>query len=279
MLSYHRLRGFGEVGFLTKPRGAKTPHHEFLMNLVKAFRGSVGWMGRSFDVVVSTGSNFCLLPSVLAWVRGIPIVNVESSIRFTQPSKTARMLHPISTLTALQWEEQKRLLKGGWVVGPILPKRELEPWNGGYILVTGGTLGHKRLFDAISQTSLRNVVLQTGRVDPKPYMERHPEWRVIQYSTRFHELVAGAEVVVTHFGSTALEALVYEKPIVMVLNPEWKRTVGREDAQHFARKVNAVFVEEATRENLLRAIEEARRKPTPKLPDGAEALANLILRL
>jgi len=278
-LSYERLSKFGFVDYLLKPRDAKTPNTEFLPKLAMAFAEALKKVSGEFNVVVSTGSNLCVPPCFFAWLKGVPIVNIESSVRFTRPSRSALLLQPISAITALQWEEQKRLLKKGIVVGPLIPKPEAQPWNGGYVLVTGGTLGHKKLFDAISESDLKNVVLQTGKVDPEPYKRKHPEWKIIRYSTRFYELVAGADVVVTHFGATILEALVYRKPTVVVPNPEWTRTAGVEDARQYAKKVNAVLVSEITSENLLNAIEEARRRKYPELTDGATKLADLILRL
>jgi UDP-N-acetylglucosamine:LPS N-acetylglucosamine transferase len=279
VLSQKRLSRFGAVDFLLKPRGAKTPTSEFLPRLAKAFAESIKKISYDYDVVVSTGSNFCIPPALFASMKGVTLVNIESSVRFTKASKTALILQPFSVITALHWEEQKRLLRRGTVVGPLLPKPEVEPWNGGYILVTGGTLGHKRLFDAISESMLENVVLQAGKVNPEPYRRWHPEWKVIEYSTKFYELVAGANVVVTHFGSTILEALVYKKPIVIVPNPEWTRTAGVEDAEYLARKVNAVLVSKIDLSKILDAIEKSRRMPQPRFIDGAEVLANLILRL
>jgi len=277
ILSQKRLSKFGSVDFLLKPRGAKTPNREFIPKLAKAFLDSSKHVSSEYDVVVSTGSNFCIPPAFFAWMKGIPIINIESSVRFTKASKTALILQPFSAITALQWEEQKKLLKKGVIVGPLLPKPEVKPWNGGYILVTGGTLGHKLLFDVISESNLKNVVLQTGKVNPELYRKKHPEWKVIDYSTRFYELVAGAEVVVTHFGSTILEALVYRKPIVIVPNPEWTRTAGVEDAKYLARKVNAVLVSEIRLAILLAAIEKAKESHPPLFPDGAEKLADTIL--
>lgn len=278
-LSQERLSKFGTVEFLLKPRGAKTPTKEFIPKLAKAFIEAFQKVYDEFDVVVSTGSNFCIPPSVLAWMKGIPLINIESSVRFTKASKTALLLQPFSTITALHWEEQKRLLKRGVVVGPLLPKPEVDPWNGGYILVTGGTLGHRQLFDVISESKLENVILQTGKVNPEPYRKRHPEWKIIEYSAKFYELVAGADVVVTHFGATILEALIYKKPIVVVPNPEWTRTAGVEDARYYTRKVNAVLVSAITLKNVLDAIEKSKMFPQPVFPDGAENLANLILGL
>ncbi|MEM0049505.1 MAG: glycosyltransferase [Candidatus Bathyarchaeia archaeon] len=279
LLSQKRLSRFGEVHSAIKPRGPKTPHHEFIPRLIKAFPDSLKNISSEYDVIVSTGSNFCVPPSIIAWLKGIPIVNIESSVRFIKPSKTAFLLQPIAALTALQWEEQKKILKKGKVVGPLIPKPEVEPRNEGYILVTGGTEGHKMLFDAIVKSNLKNIVMQTGKIDPEPYKKIHPEWKVINYSTEFHRLIAGAEVVVTHFGMTALETLIYRKPTVIVPNPEWTRTATIEDAKYYARKVNAVLVTEITPENILNAIKEAKEKEQPKLPDGAKNLADLIIKL
>lgn len=276
-LSQKRLSRFGDVYPLIKPKGPKTPHHEFIPRLIKAFPEASKYVSGDFDVVVSTGSNFCIPPAILAWLRGIPVVNIESSVRFVKPSKTAFLLQPISALTALQWEEQRKILSGV-VVGPLIPKPEVEPKNEGYILVTGGTEGHKLLFDVIAKSNLKNVVMQTGRVNPEPYRRMHPEWKIIDYSTEFHRLIAGAEVVVTHFGMTVLEALVYRKPTVIVPNPEWTRAATTEDAKHYARKVNAVIVTEITLEKILKAIEEAKEKEQPQLPNGALNLANIILK-
>jgi UDP-N-acetylglucosamine--N-acetylmuramyl-(pentapeptide) pyrophosphoryl-undecaprenol N-acetylglucosamine transferase len=278
-LSYERLSKFGAVDYLLKPRDAKTPTTDFVPKLAMAFAEALKKVSGEFDVVVSTGSNFCIPPCFFAWLKGVPIVNIESSVRFTRPSRSALLLQPISAITALQWEEQKRLLKKGVVVGPLIPKPEVQPWNGGYVLVTGGTLGHKKLFDVISESGLKNVVLQTGKVDPEPYKKKHPGWKIIRYSTRFYELVAGADVVVTHFGATILEAIVYRKPVVVVPNPEWTRTAGIEDARQYAKKVNAVLVSEITLENLLKGIEEAKSKKPPTLVDGAQRLSDIIVSL
>jgi len=279
ILSERRLSKFGKVEFFIKPRGPKTPTHKFIPRLAKAFVKSIGKPFNEFDVVVSAGSNFSVLPAITAWMKGVPVVNIESPVRFTKPSKTARILQHFSAITALHWEEQKKLLKGV-VVGPIVPKAELTSENKGYILVTGGTHGHKLLFDALAESNIHNIILQTGKVDSKPYVEKHPEWKIFDFTEKFQELVAGAEVVVTHFGLTALEAaVVYKKPVVIVLNREWTRTVGAEDAKYLAKKINAVFVSETNLDILLKAIDEAKNRTVPSLPSGAENLANMILEL
>jgi UDP-N-acetylglucosamine--N-acetylmuramyl-(pentapeptide) pyrophosphoryl-undecaprenol N-acetylglucosamine transferase len=277
-LSHKRLSKFGNVDYLLKPRGAKTPTNKFTYNLARALANSMKKVKGDFDAVVSTGSNFCIPPALVAFLKGIPIVNIEGEARFIGASKTAHILQPLSSITALQWTEQKNFLKGT-VVGPIFAKPEIETWNGGYVLVTGGTLGHKRLFDVLNKSDLKNVVLQTGEVNPEPYRKRHPEWKILDFSLNFHELIAGAEVVVTHQGSTPLEAVVYKKPSVIVPNPELKRTFPRRDSEIFAKKVGATFLSDITLESLLDAIEEAKNNKIPLLKDGAKVLAEMILNL
>lgn len=277
-LSHKRLSKFGNVDYLLKSRGAKTPTNKFTYNLARALANSMKKVKGNFDAVVSTGSNFCIPPALVAFLKGIPIVNIEGEARFIGASKTARILQPLSAITALQWTEQKNFLKGT-VVGPIFAKPEIEPWNGGYVLVTGGTLGHEHLFDVLNESDLKNVVLQTGEVDPEPYRKRHPEWKVLDFSLNFHELIAGAEVVVTHQGSTPLEAVVYKKPSVIVPNPELKRTFPRRDSEIFAKKVGATFLSDVTLESLVDAIEEAKNNKIPALKDGAKVLAEMILNL
>jgi UDP-N-acetylglucosamine:LPS N-acetylglucosamine transferase len=277
-LSYDRLSGFGNVDYLTKGRGAKTSTGKFTFNMVRAFYSSLRKVSGDFDVVVSTGSNFCIPPALVAALKRVPVVNLEGEARFVGASKTARILKYFSAITALQWSEQQQFLKGT-VVGPLFPKPELKPSNGGYILVTGGTLGYRKLFDVLNESNLKNVVLQTGEIDPEPYRQRHPEWKVFDYSLKFTELIAATELVVTHQGSSPLEAAVYQKPSVIVPDPELKRTFPKEDSEIFAKKLGATILYELTLDNLLNAINSAKKQKVPVLNDGAETLAELILGL
>ena len=125
----------------------------------------------------------------------------------------------------------------------MLARPEREPFDGGYVLVTGGTYGHRTLFQTLDETKLENVTLQAGPYYNDEYVKNHPTWRVLDYSAKFYELIAGAEVVVTHFGETIIDAaLVYHKPTVIAMNPDWTRTAGLKDATILAEKVNAVLL-------------------------------------
>jgi UDP-N-acetylglucosamine--N-acetylmuramyl-(pentapeptide) pyrophosphoryl-undecaprenol N-acetylglucosamine transferase len=276
-LSHNRLKRFGDVRTLPKPRHPKTPLVPFVTGLAKSFLQS-SFMMRGKSIVISTGSNFCLAPCMLASLNGIPTVNLESSVRFTNASKTAKLLERSASITALQWEEQRKLLPKGKVFGPMLAKPEVKTHDGGYILVTGGTYGHRMLFEALDSSEIKNVVLQAGALYKQEYAQKHPTWKVIDYSDRFHELIAGAQVVVTHFGETIIDsALVYGKPTIISVNPDWTRTAGFGDATILCKKVNGVLLEEFTPEAIHQAIDAAKSKKSPEVQNGAELLSRAIL--
>jgi len=277
-LSRSRLEPYGLVKTLVKPRHPTTPLWSFTFRMTRALWRAPGLVPKDVDVVVGTGNNFCIAPSLAAWMKGIPVVYLESRVRFTSPSRTAAILHRFSKVTALQWEEQRRFLDGT-VFGPLLPQRRIEPWDGGYVLVAGGTYGYKELFDAFAETALKNVVLQTGDLDPAPYKEKRPEWRVISYTDKFDELLAGAEVVVCPPGGTPVEAMAYGKPVVIVRYPSWTRAAGPEDTRLFAEKLNAPLLDSFTPKDIEEAIIKAKSRTLPELVNGTEALVEAILNL
>jgi UDP-N-acetylglucosamine--N-acetylmuramyl-(pentapeptide) pyrophosphoryl-undecaprenol N-acetylglucosamine transferase len=277
-ISVKRLEGYGPVMTMTKPRHPTTPALSFAWRLIKAFYQALNRVPSGVDVVVSTGSNFCVPPAIVAWIRGIPVVNLESRVKFTKPSETASLLRRFSRLTALQWEEQRVFLEGR-VFGPLLPRRLVEPRDGGYVLVSGGTYGYKELFDALDETDLENVVLQTGKIDGGSYAKTHPSWRVISYSDRFYELIAGARVVVSPPGGTPVEAVAYGKPVVIVEYPPWTRAADPEETRLFAERIGASLIIEVTADNLVSAIEESQRRPPRTLEAGNEELVEAILSI
>ena len=275
-LSEELLREYGPVDRLLKPRHPTTPFWGWSLRFPKAFYDSIGKIERDLDYVVSTGSNFCISPSIIAWLKRISVINLESADRFTKASSTAKILQPFSEITALHWEEQKKILKGR-VFGPFLPRRRVESWNGGYVLIAGGTYGYRELLDAASDSQLENVVLQTGRVVPHDYIERHPNWRVFSTIDSFFEVIAGADVVVAPPGATPLEAAAYGKSVVIVKYPEWSRAGTLLDAKLFAKKLNAPLLSEISSKNLQASIQCSKKIPQPELDNGAINLAEYIV--
>jgi len=278
-LSRELLSPFGAVDELIKGRYPQTSNLLFPFRLAASFYNSLPKINKKFDIVVSTGSNFCIPPAIIAWLKGIPVINIESRVAITKPSKTGEILTHFSKHTLLQWEEQTKKLNGT-LVGPIFPEKRFEEKDGEYILVTGGTEGHKRLFDAIIELDLERVVLQTGKVDPAPYKTRKPNWTIITYSTEFERLVAESTLVITHQGGgTIFETVLYEKPLIIVFNPDIPRTANTEDMKVLAEKVGAPFLEEADAKKIHTLIEKAQTNPRPSFEDGRSKAAEIILSI
>ncbi|OYT56924.1 MAG: polysaccharide biosynthesis protein [Desulfurococcales archaeon ex4484_217_2] len=275
-----KVEKYGRVAYSIKPRGPRDPLLKSFPKLIYEFYEGLKIIPRDFDVFISTGSNHSVPLAYAAKLKGLKIINIESSVRFTKPSLSVRVIKPIADITVLQWPEQKKIIPEGIVVGPLfeLPKYKSE--DRGYILVTGGTYGHKLLFDALAQTSIRNIVLQTGKINPEKYKKIHPEWTVFDFDPNFQKWIAGASVVVSHLGKTAVDAaLTYGKPVVIVPNPEWTYTAGLKDAEILARKLNALIVHDISSENIENAIEKALSRKPPKYANGAKKLVELIIDL
>ncbi len=248
--------------------------------LAKALRRVPG----GYDIAVATGSSHSIAAAIASRLKGARVVVVEATERFLEPSRALRVLSPIASLVALQWEEQRAFSKKGLVVGPLLGKPRAVAGDDGYVLISAGTFGYKRLFDSAASSGLSNVILQTGRTSPEPYRNIRG-WKVVDLVPDLEPLVARASVVVTHFGRTAVEAACkYRKPTVLAPNPEWvwmRRPVRMREAEMMARRIGASFLppERVTPDDLLEAIEEARRVERPQCEDGALNLAKMIARL
>jgi len=276
-LSQKLLSPFGPVEELIKGRYPQSSNLLFPFRLAASFYDSLYKVKKKFDVVVSTGSNFCIPPVKVAWLRGIPVVNIESRVAISKPSKTALLLQHFSKITLLHWEEQESNLKGT-LVGPIFPQKRYEAKDLGYVLVTGGTEGHKQLFDAMDGIDLKKVVMQTGRVDPTPYQRTHPDWTIIPYSTEFEKLIAESSIVVTHQGGgTIFEAVLYNKPLIIVFNPELSRTAQLDDMRIFVKKMNAPFLEEVDRDKIKALLLNDKTGERPHFENGRVKAAQAIL--
>jgi UDP-N-acetylglucosamine:LPS N-acetylglucosamine transferase len=279
LLSYKRLSQYAETKSLVLPRGPKTGMGPFVKGLARSFLQSSKLLKGKY-VIVSTGNNFCIPPSLISWTKSNPIVSLEASVRFVGPSKTANILRHFAKITALHWEEQKKIFPNGEVFGPIIANPAVKPHNEGYVLVTGGTYGHSGLIKSLDSLELENVVVQSGPHNLEKLKEKHPTWNIFGWSDKFHEILAGADVVVTASGSTVLESsIVYKKPTIISYNPEWTRTAKYDDILMLSKKVNGVLLEEFTQTSLMDAIEKARKQKPPEIKSGAGKLAKRILEL
>jgi len=276
--SRKKVERYGKIIYIPKLRQPNQSIARIFYRFPRALVRSFSSINGHFDFFVSGGSNHSIPPAIAAKFKGIPIVNIESSVRFVRPGRTPKLLSYISRITVLQWPEQKKILPRGTYFGPLFEKPEYKVKDEGYILVTGGTYGHKKLFDLIDKLDLENVVLQTGRVNPESYRKRHPDWKIFSFDPEFPRWIAGARLVISHLGKTVIDAaLSYRKPVIIVPNPEWSLTAGSEDARYLAEKLNAMLVEDLDIGKLKTAIDEAPSRIPPKYDDGAEKLAQALL--
>lgn len=278
--SRSRVEGLGRVVETPMPRMYWEPLWRTLHRWPPAFLEALRKVPGSLSAMVNCGNNHAIPLSFAAWLKGVPVVNVESSVRFSSPGRTQAIVGRFAAVTLVQWEEQLKIHPEAVVVGPLYEPPKYEPRDEGYVLVTAGTMGYRRLFNALLKARLGlRVVLQTGMVDPEPYRAARPDWVVFRFDADFERWLAGASVVVTHFpGKTGMEAaLAYRKPVVLVAHPELKLSADVKDGYIYAEKIGAVYLEEPTPRMLEEAVKEAMGREPPRIPSGAPRAAREVL--
>ena len=120
--SKSKVEKYGKIVYIRKARGPKDSLAKAIPGLIKAGLQSLKRVEDLYDVFVSTGSNHSVPPALTAKIKGLKLINIESSVRFTKASLSVRALKYISDLTVLQWFEQKKILPKGTVVGPLFEK-------------------------------------------------------------------------------------------------------------------------------------------------------------
>jgi UDP-N-acetylglucosamine--N-acetylmuramyl-(pentapeptide) pyrophosphoryl-undecaprenol N-acetylglucosamine transferase len=272
------LSNYADKIFCTpKPRLPGESIFKLLINTPNTLYYSLRNIHR-YDLVIASGSNHSLYPAITARLRGSKIMVIESHDRFITRGKTVRLLTMLGAKPILHWREQLRLYPRGLVVGPIVRLRRYEPRDDGYILAIGGFEGNKKLYDTLVKTGLKNIVLQTGMVNPEIYRSKMPDWIVFDFDPDIDRWIAGASIVIGHNSVTVLEAAVtYGKPVIVLWNPAWSAAATRDDVVLFTRKINGVFLEELTPKNLVEAIREAYNHKPPHYSNGALELARIIV--
>jgi len=276
-----KLQRYGETIEATMPRRPGEPKTRLLARAPRALLESLKKVKREYRVLVSCGANLSLAPAIVAKTKGMKLVNIESIVRMTTPGKTPRLLRPIADTTLIHWPEQLRIHPGATVVGPIYEPPRYKPRDEGYILVTAGTVGHKKLFDTIDKLDLPNVVLQTGKVDPEPYKRRHPGWTVFRYDPDLDKWIARASIVITHFPgmTSATAALAYHKPVILVAAHHLRDSAPQRDGPPYAEKIGAIYIEDVTPRNLQEAIKKSSADRVPRHPNGAKNAASIIAKM
>lgn len=102
-------------------------------------------------------------------------------------------------------------------------------------------MGFPRLFKEVSKLDKFNFIVQTGQVDPSTVKAS----KAFKFDSEMERLIAGASVVVTHQGKTAMESVVmYGKPTVIVYNSDWTKAATKEDTKLYAEILGAKFLDD-----------------------------------
>ncbi|ACP37162.1 UDP-N-acetylglucosamine--N-acetylmuramyl-(pentapeptide) pyrophosphoryl-undecaprenol N-acetylglucosamine transferase [Saccharolobus islandicus] len=217
---------------------------------------------KKYDLIIATGSNHSIFPSFFQFLKGGKVYGIESQDRLITKGKAIGIISNYAKGVFLHWQEQRKLYeKKGIVVGPIVEKPKYESKDEGYILVTTGSMGFKRLFDAIVKSVIgKRIVIQTGKIDPTIY--RNQNVTTFSFDPDLEKWIANASLVITHQGKTAMEAVVmYRKPVIMVYNNDWKSATTLSDAKKYAEILGATFLSDPITWSdynvLLEAIENA----------------------
>lgn len=272
--SREKLRGsrYFEIPRLRKPNEG---FFKALMNSPRALISS--FKLPKFKIVVSTGPNISIIPSIIKKVGGAKLINVEVPDRIVNPSLTAKILYPLSDLTALSWQEQLINFKKGKVFGPVYeePEHEVKE-EGEFLLFLTGTYGFQVLIEEIAKCDFKgeNVVVQYGRADITKLKGRG--FTLFEFDSDIGKWIARSKVVISHLGMSPINAsLGYGKPVVIIRNPEWKLAGKEDDAEKLAQKIGAV-VSRAECGEMKEAIERAKSIKPPKLLNGAKGIASEI---
>jgi UDP-N-acetylglucosamine:LPS N-acetylglucosamine transferase len=222
-----------------KGRGPKDGMSVLLRNSIKSFRDSFSL--NKYDVVIATGSNHSLFVALSQKLKGSTIFSIESQDRIVTRGKAVSIMSKFSKNVFVHWKEQKSLYKNSYVVGPIVEKPKFSAKNEGYVLVTAGTMGFPRLFKEVSKLDKFNFIVQTGQVDPSTVKAS----KAFKFDSEMERLIAGASVVVTHQGKTAMESVVmYGKPTVIVYNSDLTKAATKEDTKLYAEILGAKFLDD-----------------------------------
>ncbi|MBR5799307.1 MAG: polysaccharide biosynthesis protein [Lachnospiraceae bacterium] len=71
------------------------------------------------DYVISTGALITYLVCIVAKMRKIKIIYIETFARVDRPSLTGRFMYPIADLFLVQWEELKKVFPDAVYVGGV----------------------------------------------------------------------------------------------------------------------------------------------------------------
>ena len=108
-----------KVHFITRPA-------RNILSTLRAFVEANAVLAREKPkLIISTGADVAVPVCVLAKLRGIPIVWIESFCRPEQPSLSGRIVSLFATRVIYQWRELEKFYPSGIFGGSIFSSREV----------------------------------------------------------------------------------------------------------------------------------------------------------
>jgi UDP-N-acetylglucosamine--N-acetylmuramyl-(pentapeptide) pyrophosphoryl-undecaprenol N-acetylglucosamine transferase len=209
------------------------------------------------DLIISTGSNQSLIPSLISKLRGAKIYCIEAVDRIVTRSRTISILHDyLGATVLLHWPKQKNLYRRAILMGPLYPRPIYKPQEGDNIVIVTGSAGNPRLIKVLLKINIENVVLQIGRCcDIKVLKKLKPKWTIFRFNPDLERFIAKAKLVIAHQGLTAVEAkLGYKKDLVLAFNPDLPLTSSIDDAIELSKILKAELLLNYTVDELKRIL-------------------------
>jgi len=270
---------------ITKPLNPLEPYTTLFKRLSNAFIDSLNNIFRE-SIIICTGSNHNLFPILLSRYLGgnTNIYCVEDVFRIWNRSRTIDIIYKTTRSTVfLQWVEQRKLYEvNGLYMGVVFEKPIYVSRDEGYILVTTGTIGNRYLFKLLYRSGLRNLLIQTGWVNPSLLTNNVLGWKAFRYEPDLDKLIANASLVIASPGITAINvAQAYRKPMIMVYNPDIVLGAGFDEIKFVADQMGVPFIDPRNMEpSYFKKLVEETLDSKPRLVrDGASHIADYLLSL
>jgi len=267
---------------ITKPLKPLEPYTLLLKRIMKAFRESLERINEEQGIMICTGSNHNLIPVLIGkFLRKHHIFCIEDVFRIKRRSRTVNIINRVAKAPVfLQWKIQEKLYRNGIYAGLVFEKPLYKPFNGGYILVTTGTIGNRELFKLLIKTRLDNLVIQSGAIKPEKIMVKNRYWKIFQFDPDIDKWIAGASLVIASPGITAINAVqAYGKPTIMVYNPDIVLGASFNEIKYVADNMGIPFIDprKISPRDFEKLVEEPSDIKIIKHRDGAQYIARYII--
>lgn len=275
-ISKMKLEKYGKIKEL--PKFIEALKGINVKNFLKSFFKSL--MIQKLDVIISTGSNFCIFPSFFSKMKGTKLVNLEVPDRIFSPSITPKILDLIANITIVHWEEQVRNFRKSRLMGPLIYPEKSSTKKEKKIIIFTGTLFFEKILEDIKQIASNfpgyKFIIKSKKILPTPK-------NVIFLTKTLSEkevdnLLAKASLVVSHPGYTMFKAISYKTPVLLYFPKEYRKHT-KKDIEFLCKKFNLEWFDRLSSEKIERSLRRKPRIPNTKIKKAYRKFRELIENL